>query len=65
MHGDIAVDYSTVTRRIKPINDGQEEPEPFRNWSKMQSIEFYNEGICALAERWEKAVRKAVDYIEK
>ena len=26
MYGDGAIDYSTVTRRIKRINDGQEEP---------------------------------------
>ena len=25
------VDYSTVTRRVKRINNGQEEPEPVRN----------------------------------
>ena len=26
MYGDGAIDYSTVTRRVKRINDGQEEP---------------------------------------
>ena len=26
-----AVDYSTVTRRVKRINDGQKKPEPVRN----------------------------------
>ena len=27
-----AADYSTVTRLVMRINDGQEEPEPDRNW---------------------------------
>ena len=27
-----AVDYSTVTRRVKRINDEQEKPESVRNW---------------------------------
>ena len=26
---------------------------------------FYNKGICSLVKRWEKAVWKAGDYIEK
>ena len=26
VYGDGAIDYSTVTRWVKPINDGQEEP---------------------------------------
>ena len=95
VYGDGAIDYSTVTRWVKRINDGQEEPaesdlcnrprigRPFsarsyanidqaevvktavRKWLKTQSVEFYNEGICALVKRWEKAVRKAGDYIEK
>ena len=30
-----------------------------RKWLKMQPVEFYNEGICALVKRWEKAVWKA------
>ena len=25
-----------------------------RKWLKTQSVEFYNEGICALVKRWEK-----------
>ena len=36
-----------------------------RKWLKTQPVEFYNEGICGLVKRWEKAVRKARDYIEK
>ena len=28
-----ARDYRTVTRWVKQINDGQEKPEPVRNWS--------------------------------
>ena len=32
---------------------------------KTQPVEFYNEGIYALVKRWEKAVRKAGDYIKK
>ena len=36
-----------------------------RKWLKTQPIEFYNEGICALVKRWEKAVWKAGDHIEK
>ena len=27
-----------------------------RKWLKTQPVEFYNEGICALVRRWEKAV---------
>ena len=36
-----------------------------QKWLETQLVEFYNEGICALVKRWEKAVRKAGDYIEK
>ena len=36
-----------------------------RKWLKMQPVEFYNKGIFALIKRWEKAVQKAGDYIEK
>ena len=32
---------------------------------KTQLVEFYNKEICALVKRWEKAVRKGRDYIEK
>ena len=32
-----------------------------RKWLKMQPVEFYNEEICALIKRWEKAVWKAGD----
>ena len=28
-----AVDYRTVTRRVKRIDDGQDEFKPIRNWS--------------------------------
>ena len=33
-------------------------------WLKTQPVEFYNKG-CGLVKRWEKAVWKAGDYIEK
>ena len=36
-----------------------------KKWFKTQPVEFYNEGVCAILKRWEKAVRKARDYIEK
>ena len=36
-----------------------------KEWLKAQPVEFYNEGICSLVQRWEKAVRKAGDCIEK
>ena len=42
-----------------------EEVKNAVRWLKTQPVEFYNEGICALVKRWEKAVRKTGDYIEK
>ena len=36
-----------------------------RKWLKRQPVEFYKKGICELVKTWEKAVRKAGDYIEK
>ena len=43
----------------------EEVKNAVRKWLKTQPVEFYNEEICALVKRWEKAVRKAGDYIEK
>ena len=43
-----------------------EEVKTFaRKWLKTQPVQFYNEEICALVKKWEKAVRKAGDYSEK
>ena len=36
-----------------------------RKWLKTHPVEFYNKGICERIKRWEKAVRKAGDHIEK
>ena len=51
--------------RGQHFSSDEEVKTAVRKWLKMQPVEFYNEGICALVKRWEKAVRKARDYIEK
>ena len=51
-------------RRLHFSSD-EEIKTAVRKWLKMQSVEFYNIGICALIKRWEKKVQKAGDYIEK
>ena len=50
MYGGDAVHYSTVTKWVNKITNAQKESEPVTNWSKVQSVEFCNEEICALAK---------------
>ena len=49
-------DISPVMKRSKLL---------LRKCLKLQPVEFYNERICGLIKRWEKAVQKVGDYIEK
>ena len=51
--------------RGRHFSSDEEVKNAVRKWLKTQPVEFYTEGICALVKRWEKAVRKAGDYIEK
>ena len=51
--------------RGRYFSNDEEVKTSVRKWLKAQPVEFYNEGICALVKMWEKAVRKAGDYIEK
>ena len=50
--------------RRQHFSSDEEVKTAVRKWLKTQPVEFY-EGICALVKRWEKAVFKAGDYIEK
>ena len=49
--------------RGRHFSSDEEIKTAVRKWLKMQPVEFYNKGICALIKSWEKAVWK--DYIEK
>ena len=51
--------------RRRHFSNDEEIKTAVRKWLKTQPVEFYNKGICALVKRWEKAVRKVGDYIEK
>ena len=51
--------------RGRRFSSDKEVKTAVRKWLETHLVEFYNEGICALLKRWEKAVRKAGDYIEK
>ena len=51
--------------RGRYFSNDEEVKTALRKWLKTQPIEFYNKEISALVKRWEKAVRKAGDYIEK
>ena len=51
--------------RGRHFSSNEEVKTAVKKWLKMQPVKFYNEGICALIKRWEKAVWKAGDYIKK
>ena len=51
--------------RGRHISNDEEVKTTVRKWLKTQLVEFYNEGIFVLIKRWEKAVQKVGDYIEK
>ena len=51
--------------RGRHFSSDEEVKTAVRKWLKTQTVEFYNEGIYTLVKRWEKAVWKAGDYIEK
>ena len=51
--------------RRRHFSNDEEVKTAVRKWLKTQPVEFYNEEICALVKRWEKAVWKAGDYIKK
>ena len=59
--------FGTLKKSLRGRNFSSDEEVKIavRKWLKTQPVEFYNEEICALVKRWEKAVRKAGDYIEK
>ena len=47
--------------RTRCFSSDEEVKTAVRKWLKMQPVEFYNEGICALVKRWEKANWKVED----
>ena len=51
--------------RGRHFSSDKEVKTAVRKWLKTQPVEFFNKEICELVKRWEKAVRKAGDYIEK
>ena len=51
--------------RGRHFSSDEEFKTAVRKWLKTQPVEFYNKGICALVKKWEKAVWKVRDYIEK
>ena len=51
--------------RERHFSSDEEVKTAGRKCLKAKSVEFYNEGVCAVVKKWEKAVRKARDYIKK
>ena len=51
--------------RERYFSSDKEVKTAVRKWLKTQPVEFYNEGICALVKRWEKAAWRAGNYIQK
>ena len=51
--------------RGRHFSSDKEVKTAVRKWLKTQPVEFYNEEICPLVKKWEKAVQKEGDYIEK